>query len=125
MVRECQGFLLTQAGPEIAVASTKAFSTQLTALYWLAHRIALQKKFITQKELVKAEQELLVAAELLESLIERYKHEIMAKDAQLYSTFTKYIFLGRHISYPFALEAALKLKEISYIFFSSLSSRGA
>lgn len=116
MVRECQGFLLTQAGPEVAVASTKAFSTQLTALYWLAHRMALEKKKITKKDLIKAEQELMVSAELLESLIERYKHEIIVQDAPLYSTFSKYIFLGRHISYPFALEAALKLKEISYIF---------
>src|SRR3989304_1303211 len=49
MVREADGFLLTQAGQEVAVASTKAFSTQVAALYWLAHRIALEKKLITEQ----------------------------------------------------------------------------
>ena len=48
MVREADGFLLTQAGQEIAVASTKAFSTQIAALYWLAHRLALEKGIINQ-----------------------------------------------------------------------------
>ncbi len=116
LVRECQGFWLTQAGPEIAVASTKAFSTQLTSLYWLAHYVAQIKGRIDQKQLIQAERELLTAGELLEATLEEYKHEVIAQDAPIYSAFNRYIFLGRHISYPFALEAALKLKEISYIF---------
>ncbi len=116
MVREADGFLLTQAGHEIAVASTKAFSTQLAALYWLAHRIAYEKKLIDGQAMELAEDDLLIAAEVLENSIENYKFIIQQKLAPFYAQFKQSIFLGRHISYPFALEAALKLKEVSYIF---------
>jgi len=116
MVREAGGFLLTQAGQEVAVASTKAFSTQVAALFWLAHRIACEKGIINTKQMEQAEQELLVVAEVLENSIENYKIEIIEKLAQQYAQYQKFIFLGRHISYPFSMEAALKLKEISYIF---------
>ncbi len=119
MVRESEGFILTQAGREVAVASTKAFSTQLTALYWLAHRIACEKKIITQAQLEGAQEDLLVAAEVLENTIENYKLSIIKELAARYARYTKMIFLGRHNSYPFALEAALKLKEIAYIFSSA------
>lgn len=116
MVRECGGFLLTQAGREVAVASTKAFSTQLAALYWLAHRIAVEKKIISVQEMDRAEQDLLVVAEMLENNIENYKADILRTHAHAYKDFKQMIFLGRHASYPFAMEAALKLKEIAYIF---------
>lgn len=116
MVREADGFLLTQAGYEIAVASTKAFSTQLAALYWFAKRLALEKSLITPEQMELAQEDLLVAAEVLENSIENYKTHIIKVVAQRYAAMKKCIFLGRHISYPFALEAALKLKEISYIF---------
>jgi glutamine---fructose-6-phosphate transaminase (isomerizing) len=116
MVREAGGFLLTQAGQEIAVASTKAFSTQLSALYWLANRIALEKGIITTAQMELVEEDLLVAAEVLENTIENYKFEIHQTLAKNYARFKKFIFLGRHISYPFAMEAALKLKETSYLF---------
>ena len=55
IVREASGFLPMQAGPEISVASTKAFSTQLATLYWLAHRIAFEKKLITWRDMHEAE----------------------------------------------------------------------
>lgn len=116
MVREAGGFLLTQAGAEVAVASTKAFSTQVAGLYWLAHRIALEKGLITETQMDLAEEDLLVVAEVLENGIENYKMDIVQTIAQRYAKYKKVIFLGRHISYPFAMEAALKLKEISYIF---------
>lgn len=116
LVREADGFLLTQAGQEIAVASTKAFSTQIAALYWLAHRLALEKGTINEHKMEVAQEDLLVAAEVLENSIENYKHEIVTKLAKFYAQYKKAIFLGRHISYPFALEASLKLKEVSYIF---------
>jgi glutamine---fructose-6-phosphate transaminase (isomerizing) len=116
MVRETGGFLLTKAGQEIAVASTKAFSTQLVALYWLAHRIALQKKYITMESMDRAHDDLLITAEILENSIEHYRIVIEEKLAPYYAQFKRFIFLGRHIGYPFAMEAALKLKEISYIF---------
>lgn len=116
LVREADGFLLTQAGQEIAVASTKAFSTQIAALYWLAHRVALEKGIISAQQMTLAEEDLLVVAEVLENSIENYKRDIMQRLGKFYAQFKKAIFLGRHISYPFGLEAALKLKEISYIF---------
>lgn len=116
MVREAQGFMLTYAGPEVAVASTKAFSAQVAALYWLAHRVALEKKYITSHEMELAESELFIVAEILENSIEVYKRTIIQKLAPYYAQFKQMIFLGRHISLPFAQEAALKLKEISYIF---------
>ena len=119
MVRESEGFILTQAGREVAVASTKAFSTQLTALYWLAHRIAYEKKIITSAQLEGAQEDLLVTAEVLENTIENYKLSIIKELAARYARYTRMIFLGRHNSYPFALEAALKLKEIAYIFSSA------
>lgn len=116
IVREADGFLLTQAGHEVAVASTKAFSTQLTALYWLAHRIALEKGIITDVQLHGAEDDLRIVAEVLENSIENYKRTIQKVLAPKYAQYSRSIFLGRNISYPFAMEAALKLKEISYIF---------
>ncbi len=116
MVRECDGFILTQAGREIAVASTKSFSTQIAALYWLAHRIAVEKKLISYDQMKRAEEDLLIVAEVLENCIENYKMQIMQTYAKQYAQYKNMIFLGRHISYPFALEAALKLKEIAYIF---------
>lgn len=116
IVREAGGFLPMQAGPEISVASTKAFSTQIAAFYWLAHKMALERGAITFQEMNKAEENLLVTAEILESVIDTYKLSIIQKHAPFYAQFDRFIFLGRHISYPFAMEAALKLKEISYIF---------
>lgn len=116
MVREAGGFFPMQAGPEISVASTKAFSSQVAILYLLANRIALEKEVISREEMRRAEDDLSVAAQVLELSIENYKWEITNKLASKYSKYNKFIFLGRHISYPFALEAALKLKEISYIF---------
>ena len=116
MVREAGGFLLTQAGPELAVASTKAFTAQLTTLYWLAHRIALEKGLITAQRMVNSEEELIVAAEILENGIENYKIAIINTLAKKYARYDSFIFLGRHITYPFAMEVALKLKEVSYVF---------
>jgi len=116
MVREADGFLLTQAGQEIAVASTKAFTTQIAALYWLAHRMARERGIISAAQMESAEEDLFITAEVLENSIENYKRDIQTTLAKKYARYKKAIFLGRHISYPFALEAALKLKEISYIF---------
>jgi glucosamine--fructose-6-phosphate aminotransferase (isomerizing) len=116
MVRESTGFLAMQAGPEISVASTKAFSNQLASLYWLAHRMAFERDLIAWDDVTKSETDLLVAAEILESVIDTYKLKITAELAPKYAKYDRFIFLGRHVSYPFAMEAALKLKEVSYIF---------
>lgn len=116
LVREADAFFLTKAGPEIAVASTKAFTAQLSALFWLANFFALQKNLITKEQLLKAEEDLLISAEVLENSLESYKQKIISVDAPKYSQAKHLIFLGRNISYPMALEAALKVKEIAYIF---------
>ncbi len=116
MVREAGGFLLTQVGPEVAVASTKSFSSQLAVLYWLAHRLAVEKGLLKWADLMAAEDDLVLVAEILENTIEIYKRDIVQIHAKKYAHYKKAIFLGRHISYPFSLEAALKLKEIAYVF---------
>jgi len=100
----------------MAVASTKAFTTQIAALYWLSQRIAYERGKISQEAFEHAQDALLVAGEFLENGIDTYKHQIFEKLASFYANFDTFIFLGRHISYPFALEAALKLKEIAYVF---------
>ncbi len=116
IVREAKGSLLMQAGPEISVASTKAFSAQMAILFWLAHRMAAERKQLSLQQFHYAEEQLLLVAEILESTLETYKFDIATKYAPRYAHYDRFIFLGRHISYPFAMEAALKLKEISYIF---------
>jgi len=116
MVRETNGYLPLYAGTEVSVASTKAFTAQVAALYWLAHKMALERNLIDERTLRAAEADLLVVSEILEMAIETYKDVIQNQYAPQYAQYTKALFLGRHISYPFASEAALKLKEISYIF---------
>ncbi len=116
MVREASGFLPMQAGPEISGASTKAFSAQLASLYWLAHRIALDCGKVTPEQMLVAEESLFIAAEILEAAIDGYKFKIVQELAPHYATYDHFIFLGRHISYPLAQEAAFKISEISHVF---------
>ncbi|MFA6065841.1 MAG: glutamine--fructose-6-phosphate transaminase (isomerizing) [Candidatus Babeliaceae bacterium] len=116
MVREAQGFLLTQAQQEISVASTKAFSAQIGLLYLLAHRIAVTKGILPLDAMNTAFNDVMLAAEILEGSIEKYASKIVRELAPKYAHYKQFIFIGRHSSYSFALEAALKLKELSYIF---------
>jgi glucosamine--fructose-6-phosphate aminotransferase (isomerizing) len=116
MVREADGFLLTHAKQEVSVASTKSFSSQVAVLYWLSHYIAVHKGLRDERAISEAENDLLLVAEVLENAIEKYRVKISQELAPYYMQFTHFIFLGRDISYPFAREAALKLKELAYIF---------
>jgi len=116
MARETGGVVLLAAGQEIAVASTKAFSAQVATLFLLAHQFAWRRNRLARTELDAAYAHLLVAGHELERTIEHYKVEIEEEIAPLCATFTRAIFLGRHTSYVVAQEAALKLKEITYIF---------
>lgn len=116
MAREACGYLPLKAGPEIAVASTKAFTTQITALYWFAHYLALEKGVITQEQMDQAERDLLYAADALEIVMDTYRAQMIQTFAKKYAQATRFMYLGRHIGYPFAMEGALKLKEITYIF---------
>jgi glucosamine--fructose-6-phosphate aminotransferase (isomerizing) len=113
MAREAGGVFLTHCGPEIGVASTKAFMGQLTALYLLALFFAGVKDSVP-KDRIGALQEGLIK-------LPRWIEEAVGLDAQIASLAQKFfrssnfLYLGRHINYPIALEGALKLKEISYI----------
>ena len=113
MVRETQWYFLTHAGTEVGVASTKAFTTQLLALYLLACSIAKRKGLVSSD----AEKKMLHDLRHLPQAI----HAVLALEPQIISwsqLFTKCenaLFLGRGIHFPIALEGALKLKEISYI----------
>lgn len=119
LARETDYVLYTQAGVERAVASTKAFTTQVTVLYWFAHEVAFQKGSIPVIQRDHASIDLIQAAVFLEETITYNKHLIDTVLAPLYAHATRAIFVGRQIGYAIACEAALKLKEISYIFTSA------
>ncbi|HEY9461147.1 MAG TPA: glutamine--fructose-6-phosphate transaminase (isomerizing) [Paralcaligenes sp.] len=113
MVRECKLNYITRAGIEIGVASTKAFTTQLTALFLLALALAQVKGKITEE----VEQDQLKALRHLPAAISAVlalEPQIIAW-AEIFATKENALFLGRGMHYPIALEGALKLKEISYI----------
>ncbi len=111
--READGTIITHAGPEIGVASTKAFTSQLTALFVLALYLAQQRETISEDESRHMAQELLRLPSKLEKLLAKDMHyDEMSKSL---SKAHDFLYLGRGIHFPMALEGALKLKEISYI----------
>ncbi|MEK7406945.1 MAG: glutamine--fructose-6-phosphate transaminase (isomerizing) [Acidobacteriota bacterium] len=113
VTREAAGTILTHAGPEIGVASTKAFSAQLTALYLLAMYLGQVRETLGEEESRSRVQELLRLPHKLETVLSRDSHyEELAR--RLFRA-TDFLFLGRGVHFPIALEGALKLKEISYI----------
>ena len=113
ITREASGTIYTHAGPEIGVASTKAFTGQLTALYLFALYLAQVRGTLTPEQAKAAVQELTHIPGKLEQLLTRDEEcEELAKE---YGRAQDFLFLGRGIHYPIALEGALKLKEISYI----------
>src|SRR5215475_10654095 len=113
ITREAAGTVYTHAGPEIGVASTKAFTAQLTALYLFAMYLGQVRGTLTAEEAKDAVQELTRIPGKLEHLL---THEEDCEDlAKQYVRSQDFLFLGRGIHYPIALEGALKLKEISYI----------
>jgi len=113
IAREADDVLYTHAGPEIGVASTKAFTTQLAAFFLLAVRLGRLRGTITPERA----RELLTHLRELPGLLEKTLDcELSVKAAaQRWSTARDCLFLGRGPQYPVALEGALKLKEISYI----------
>ncbi len=113
ITRESAGTIYTHAGPEIGVASTKAFTAQLTALYLFALYLAQLRAAMTPDQAKAAVQELTRIPGKLEHLL---THEEECEDlAKEYIRAQDFLFLGRGIHYPIALEGALKLKEVSYI----------
>ncbi|MEV3926208.1 glutamine--fructose-6-phosphate transaminase (isomerizing) [Actinomadura coerulea] len=111
--RECDGVLYTHAGPEIAVASTKAFLTQLVAVYLIA-------LYIAQVRGTKWGDEVFAMVQLLERMPEKVEKvlETMEPVRELARSLAGercVLFLGRHVGFPVALEGALKLKELAYM----------
>jgi glucosamine--fructose-6-phosphate aminotransferase (isomerizing) len=113
LARESDGVLYTRAGPEIGVASTKAFTAQLTALYLLALHLGRVRGAMSAEDGK-------IWLDRFVTLPTHVKH-LLGREAELvsiakrYHTKRNFLYLGRGINYPIALEGALKLKEISYI----------
>src|SRR6202008_552854 len=103
----------THAGPEIGVASTKAFTAQVTVLTLMAFYIAQQRGTITESKLIEYLTELNEIPDLIEKTLKVNDH--VKEIAERFKDSPNCIFLGRGSSFPVALEGALKLKEISYI----------
>ncbi|MGI4979860.1 MAG: SIS domain-containing protein, partial [Janthinobacterium lividum] len=114
ITRKAQGVITTNAGPEIGVASTKAFTAQLTALFTLALYLGQQRGHVSQEQSKHYVDELAKIPGKLEEIL-RSVDDQCAHLAREFSTARDFLFLGRGIHYPIALEGALKLKEISYI----------
>ena len=111
--REAEGTVYTHAGPEIGVASTKAFTTQLVALHLLALHIGRIRGAIDTD---KARAQIDAISQLPRLLEQTLKTESLVEEiARRFYQRTDFLYLGRGINYPIALEGALKLKEISYI----------
>jgi glucosamine--fructose-6-phosphate aminotransferase (isomerizing) len=113
VTREAQGTIYTHAGPEIGVASTKAFTAQLTALYLLSLYLGQVRGTLTPEQSKAEVFELTRLPGKLETVLTR--EEQCEELAKIYSRAQDFLFLGRGIHYPIALEGALKLKEVSYI----------
>jgi len=113
ITREAAGTIYTHAGPEIGVASTKAFTAQLTALYLFALYLAQVRGTITPEQAKKEVFELTRLPGKLEHVLSQ--EGACEELAKQYSRVQDFLFLGRGIHYPIALEGALKLKEVSYI----------
>ncbi len=113
LARDCDHVLYTHAGPEIGVASTKAFTSQMTAIFLLALYLGRARGSVDGPRSRELMQHMIEVPHLVEQALE---HEPAIKAiAEKYAVAKNFLFLGRGIIYPIALEGALKLKEISYI----------
>ncbi len=113
LAREATGVLYTHAGPEIGVASTKTFTATVTACYLLALHLGRQRGALTAEDGRKRIQDLLEIPRLMEATLELDPQ--VAELARELFQYRNFLYLGRGIHYPIALEGALKLKELSYI----------
>ncbi len=112
--RESDAIVYTHAGPEVAVASTKAFVAQITALYLLALHIGAVRGELSPTEVAHQLLELEAVPEKIQHILDE-EQERIEQFAHWMADTRSVLFLGRHAGYPIALEGALKLKEISYI----------
>ena len=115
VTREAAGSILTHAGPEIGVASTKAFTSQLTALLLLAAHLGQVRGKLTADASRSLMQEFTRIPHKIEMVLQTEESGVYESLARQLFRHTDFLYLGRGIHYPIALEGALKLKEISYI----------
>jgi glucosamine--fructose-6-phosphate aminotransferase (isomerizing) len=113
IAREADDVLYTQAGPEIGVASTKAFVTQAVALYLIALKLGIVRGLLSKDDIRARLHDLMRLPRLVESAL-GLNDEILVVARKFFKA-QDFLFLGRGIMFPIALEGALKLKEISYI----------
>ena len=113
LARDSDFVIYTHAGPEIGVASTKTFATQLVTLFLLSLRIGRELGLLSSHEGKSLIKELIKVPHLMEEMLQSSKR--VAQIARKYLHARDFLYLGRGINYPIALEGALKLKEISYI----------
>ena len=111
--RETDGGVYTHCGPEIGVASTKAFTAQITVLTMMAISLGILKEDITKEEAAKYVSALHNIPQHIEVLLK--KNTSIESIAELYKEASNFLYLGRGLLFPVALEGALKLKEISYV----------
>ncbi len=114
IAREADHVLYTMAGPEIAVATTKAFSTQLIVCYLLAIELAMVKEQITKKEYIELLKEINTLPTKVESILKDSTNTIQKLSSQFASIHDAF-YIGRGLDYAISLEGSLKLKEVSYI----------
>jgi glutamine---fructose-6-phosphate transaminase (isomerizing) len=115
ITREASGTIPTHAGPEIGVASTKAFTAQLTALLLLAAYLGQVRGKVSGESAIKLMQEITRIPHKMERVLQTDEKGIYENLARQLFRYSDFLYLGRGIHYPIALEGALKLKEISYI----------
>ena len=115
ITREAAGTILTHAGPEIGVASTKAFAAQLTALVLLAAYLGEVRGALTGDAAKNLLQEFITIPHKIETVLQADRNGFYENLARQFFRCSDFLYLGRGIHYPIALEGALKLKEISYI----------
>jgi glucosamine--fructose-6-phosphate aminotransferase (isomerizing) len=111
--RESDAVLYTHAGPEIAVASTKAFATQLIAMYLIGLEIGKQLDHLSKKEIKAIVEQLSALPAKVEQVLETV--EPLRELTRKFKDSQSVLFLGRHVGFPTALEGALKLKELAYM----------
>ena len=114
MTREADGTVYTHAGPEIGVASTKAFTSQLSALFLLTLHLGQTRKTIESATLLEMGKALIDLPAVVEEVVGSIRSQIQELIDSYYDC-RDFLFVGRGLNFPIALEGALKLKEISYI----------
>lgn len=113
ITREANSVLYTRAGPEIGVAATKTFSSQLTLLYLLAVKFALARGKLSPNHVKEFITDLRKVPGQIQQILDQ--KETVKEYAEIFAQAKSYFFLGRNLNFPIALEGALKLKEISYL----------